>query len=200
MRDWVKKGWSVQDRKLCFRVPPRVLSSWLFSEVSRRRVPWLSSCPEPRTPPPTACWDKRSPAREVGRLLQTAKLQVLFLVFNFLSGKRAQIYICLLLCVFILVLGDFDSSTKHVVTAEEKRTAFIGCQVPASNPKAEVRYKVRGKWLRHSTGESFWEKPMAQTGQRFVKGPTVKLRVLGTADTNTHKTCVIRSQKSRAGD
>ncbi|XP_036894192.1 cell adhesion molecule-related/down-regulated by oncogenes isoform X2 [Sturnira hondurensis] len=53
--------------------------------------------------------------------------------------------------VSIAVLGDFDSSTKHVVTAEEKRTAFIGCQVPASNPKAEVRYRVRGKWLRHST-------------------------------------------------
>ncbi|XP_036990054.2 cell adhesion molecule-related/down-regulated by oncogenes isoform X1 [Artibeus jamaicensis] len=53
--------------------------------------------------------------------------------------------------VSLAVLGDFDSSTKHVVTAEEKRTAFIGCQVPASNPKAEVRYKVRGKWLRHST-------------------------------------------------
>lgn len=49
------------------------------------------------------------------------------------------------------VLGDFDSSTKHVITAEEKSTGFIGCKVPHSNPKAEVRYKIRGKWLRHST-------------------------------------------------
>ncbi|XP_036132921.1 cell adhesion molecule-related/down-regulated by oncogenes [Molossus molossus] len=53
--------------------------------------------------------------------------------------------------VSIAVLGDFDSSTKHVITAEEKSTGFIGCKVPDSNPKAEVRYKVRGKWLRHST-------------------------------------------------
>ncbi|XP_019514406.1 PREDICTED: cell adhesion molecule-related/down-regulated by oncogenes-like [Hipposideros armiger] len=49
------------------------------------------------------------------------------------------------------VLGDFGSSTKHVITAEEKSTGFIGCKVPDSNPKAEVRYKIRGKWLRHST-------------------------------------------------
>ncbi|XP_069326808.1 cell adhesion molecule-related/down-regulated by oncogenes [Eulemur rufifrons] len=49
------------------------------------------------------------------------------------------------------VLGDFGSSTKHVITAEEKNTGFIGCRVPESNPKAEVRYKIRGKWLKHST-------------------------------------------------
>uniref|UniRef100_A0A8C9P8T3 Cell adhesion molecule-related/down-regulated by oncogenes n=1 Tax=Spermophilus dauricus TaxID=99837 RepID=A0A8C9P8T3_SPEDA len=50
------------------------------------------------------------------------------------------------------VLGDFDSSTKHAITAEEKSTGFVGCRVPESNPKAEVRYKIRGKWLKHSTG------------------------------------------------
>ncbi|XP_012519517.1 PREDICTED: cell adhesion molecule-related/down-regulated by oncogenes [Propithecus coquereli] len=49
------------------------------------------------------------------------------------------------------ILGDFGSSTKHVITAEEKNTGFIGCRVPESNPKAEVRYKIRGKWLKHST-------------------------------------------------
>ncbi|PNJ75261.1 CDON isoform 4, partial [Pongo abelii] len=49
------------------------------------------------------------------------------------------------------VLGDFGSSTKHVITAEEKSAGFIGCRVPESNPKAEVRYKIRGKWLKHST-------------------------------------------------
>nr|XP_004665521.1 cell adhesion molecule-related/down-regulated by oncogenes isoform X1 [Jaculus jaculus] len=49
-------------------------------------------------------------------------------------------------------LGDFDLSTKHVVTAEEKGSGFIGCRVPDSNPKAEVRYKIRGKWMAHSTG------------------------------------------------
>ncbi|XP_037697830.1 cell adhesion molecule-related/down-regulated by oncogenes [Choloepus didactylus] len=49
------------------------------------------------------------------------------------------------------VLGDFGSSTKHIITAEEKSTGFIGCKVPDSNPRAEVRYKIRGKWLKHST-------------------------------------------------
>lgn len=53
--------------------------------------------------------------------------------------------------VSIAVLGDFDSSTKHVITAEEKSAGLISCKVPDSNPKAEVRYKIRGKWLRHST-------------------------------------------------
>ncbi|XP_054448747.1 cell adhesion molecule-related/down-regulated by oncogenes [Pteronotus mesoamericanus] len=57
--------------------------------------------------------------------------------------------------VSVAVLSDFDSSTKHVITAEEKSTGFIGCKVPASNPKAEVRYKIRGKWLRHSTENYF---------------------------------------------
>ncbi|KAM5246745.1 cell adhesion molecule-related/down-regulated by oncogenes [Ctenodactylus gundi] len=50
------------------------------------------------------------------------------------------------------VLGDFDSSTKHVITAEEKSAGFIGCKVPDSNPKAEVRYKIRGRWLKQSAG------------------------------------------------
>ncbi|XP_051012113.1 cell adhesion molecule-related/down-regulated by oncogenes isoform X1 [Acomys russatus] len=49
-------------------------------------------------------------------------------------------------------LGDFDSPTMHVITAEERNTGFIGCRVPESNPKAEVRYKIRGKWLKYSTG------------------------------------------------
>ncbi|XP_053451406.1 cell adhesion molecule-related/down-regulated by oncogenes isoform X2 [Nycticebus coucang] len=49
------------------------------------------------------------------------------------------------------ILGDFGSSTNHVITAEEKSSGFIGCRVPESNPKAEVRYKIRGKWLKHST-------------------------------------------------
>nr|XP_014971558.2 cell adhesion molecule-related/down-regulated by oncogenes isoform X1 [Macaca mulatta]XP_014971560.2 cell adhesion molecule-related/down-regulated by oncogenes isoform X1 [Macaca mulatta]XP_014971561.2 cell adhesion molecule-related/down-regulated by oncogenes isoform X1 [Macaca mulatta]XP_028689976.1 cell adhesion molecule-related/down-regulated by oncogenes isoform X1 [Macaca mulatta] len=53
--------------------------------------------------------------------------------------------------VSVAVLGDFGSSTKHVITAEENSAGFIGCRVPESNPRAEVRYKIRGKWLKHST-------------------------------------------------
>ncbi|XP_067166239.1 cell adhesion molecule-related/down-regulated by oncogenes [Apteryx mantelli] len=48
-------------------------------------------------------------------------------------------------------LDDFDPSVKPVVAAEEGGSAFIGCKVPESNPKAQVRFRVRGKWLRRST-------------------------------------------------
>ncbi|XP_030394259.1 cell adhesion molecule-related/down-regulated by oncogenes isoform X1 [Gopherus evgoodei] len=48
-------------------------------------------------------------------------------------------------------LDDFDTSVKHIVTAEEGSAAFIGCKVPESNPKAQVRFRVRGKWLEQST-------------------------------------------------
>ncbi|XP_074707193.1 cell adhesion molecule-related/down-regulated by oncogenes [Strix uralensis] len=48
-------------------------------------------------------------------------------------------------------LANFDTSVKPAVAAEEGGTAFIGCQVPESNPKAQVRFQVRGKWLEQST-------------------------------------------------
>ncbi|XP_030899288.2 cell adhesion molecule-related/down-regulated by oncogenes [Melopsittacus undulatus] len=47
-------------------------------------------------------------------------------------------------------LGDFDGSVKPVVVAEEGGTAFIGCKLPESHPKAQVRFQVRGKWLEQS--------------------------------------------------
>uniref|UniRef100_A0A8C5TIN8 Cell adhesion associated, oncogene regulated n=1 Tax=Malurus cyaneus samueli TaxID=2593467 RepID=A0A8C5TIN8_9PASS len=37
------------------------------------------------------------------------------------------------------------------VVAEEGGTALIGCKVPESHPKAQVRFQVRGKWLEQST-------------------------------------------------
>ncbi|NWY50398.1 CDON protein, partial [Chionis minor] len=48
-------------------------------------------------------------------------------------------------------LADFDTSAKGAVAAEEGGTAFIACKVPESNPKAKVRFQVRGKWLEQST-------------------------------------------------
>ncbi|NXN59121.1 CDON protein, partial [Rynchops niger] len=48
-------------------------------------------------------------------------------------------------------LADFDTSVKPAVAAEEGGTAFIGCKVPESNPKAQVHFQVRGKWLEQST-------------------------------------------------
>ncbi|KAM9113946.1 cell adhesion molecule-related/down-regulated by oncogenes isoform 1-T3 [Pangshura tecta] len=52
--------------------------------------------------------------------------------------------------VSIGYLDDFDTSVKHIVTAEEGSAAFIGCKVPESHPKAQVRFRVRGKWLEQS--------------------------------------------------
>ncbi|NXE29099.1 CDON protein, partial [Ardeotis kori] len=48
-------------------------------------------------------------------------------------------------------LASFDTPVKATVAAEEGGTAFIGCRVPESNPKAQVRFQVRGKWLEQST-------------------------------------------------
>ncbi|KFV53272.1 Cell adhesion molecule-related/down-regulated by oncogenes, partial [Tyto alba] len=48
-------------------------------------------------------------------------------------------------------LANFDTSVKPAIAAEEGGTAFIGCKVPESNPKAQVRFQVRGKWLEQST-------------------------------------------------
>ncbi|XP_074833308.1 cell adhesion molecule-related/down-regulated by oncogenes [Carettochelys insculpta] len=53
--------------------------------------------------------------------------------------------------VSIGYLDDFDTSVKHTVTAEEGSAAFISCKVPESNPKAQIRFRVRGKWLEQST-------------------------------------------------
>ncbi|XP_025072094.1 cell adhesion molecule-related/down-regulated by oncogenes isoform X2 [Alligator sinensis] len=53
--------------------------------------------------------------------------------------------------VSIARLDDFDTSVKSIVTVEEGSSAFIGCKVPESNPKAQVRFRVRGKWLEQST-------------------------------------------------
>ncbi|NXS61929.1 CDON protein, partial [Brachypteracias leptosomus] len=49
-------------------------------------------------------------------------------------------------------LGDFDVPVKPItVAAEEGGVAFLGCKVPESDPKAQVRFQVQGKWLEQST-------------------------------------------------
>ncbi|NXF10979.1 CDON protein, partial [Smithornis capensis] len=48
-------------------------------------------------------------------------------------------------------LGDFDASVSAAVAAEEGSSALIGCKLPESHPKAQVRFQVRGKWLEQST-------------------------------------------------
>ncbi|XP_061869937.1 cell adhesion molecule-related/down-regulated by oncogenes isoform X2 [Colius striatus] len=48
-------------------------------------------------------------------------------------------------------LAHFDTSVQPAIAAEEGGSAFIGCKVPESNPKAQVRFQVRGKWLEQST-------------------------------------------------
>nr|XP_033774053.1 cell adhesion molecule-related/down-regulated by oncogenes isoform X3 [Geotrypetes seraphini] len=48
-------------------------------------------------------------------------------------------------------LDDFKASERHIITAEEGSSGFIRCKVPDSNPKPQVRFRVRGKWLENST-------------------------------------------------
>ncbi|NWU09242.1 CDON protein, partial [Cephalopterus ornatus] len=48
-------------------------------------------------------------------------------------------------------LADFDASVTAAVAVEEGGSALIGCKVPESHPKAQVRFQVRGKWLEQST-------------------------------------------------
>lgn len=52
-------------------------------------------------------------------------------------------------------LADFDALGTAAVAAEEGGSALIGCKVPESHPKAQIRFQVRGKWLEQSTGEVF---------------------------------------------
>ncbi|NWW78429.1 CDON protein, partial [Climacteris rufus] len=48
-------------------------------------------------------------------------------------------------------LADFGALVPAAVAAEEGGTALIGCKVPESHPRAQVRFQVRGKWLEQST-------------------------------------------------
>ncbi|NXD88068.1 CDON protein, partial [Halcyon senegalensis] len=48
-------------------------------------------------------------------------------------------------------LADFDGALRPTtVAAEAGATAVLGCAVPESNPTAQVRFQVRGKWLEQS--------------------------------------------------
>lgn len=60
-----------------------------------------------------------------------------------------------------LDLDDFETSVKHKIAVEEGNTAFIGCKLPKSNPEAQVRFLIRGKWLEQSTGEMLFDKQIS---------------------------------------
>ncbi|KAK9395086.1 cell adhesion molecule-related [Crotalus adamanteus] len=53
--------------------------------------------------------------------------------------------------VSVAYLDDFESSWRNTISVEEGNTALIGCKLPKSSPKAQVRFRVRGKWLEQST-------------------------------------------------
>ncbi|NWQ82846.1 CDON protein, partial [Columbina picui] len=53
--------------------------------------------------------------------------------------------------VSVASLADFAPAAKPAVVAEEGGTALIGCDVPESHPKAQLRFQVRGKWLEKSS-------------------------------------------------
>lgn len=171
MRDWIKKDLSWQNRNsLCLVMLPNVLRTVCFLRVSWKH--WFLEKGARPSPQPYLCpicfqYKKLLLLCQWWLAATNGHVAVLFLVLNFSLGKRVQTCIYwftyLLIYLFILVLGDFDSSTKDVIRAEEKGTGFIGCKVPDSNPKAEVRYKIRGKWLKRSTGETSYQKPRAPT-------------------------------------
>ncbi|XP_043936763.1 cell adhesion molecule-related/down-regulated by oncogenes isoform X2 [Protopterus annectens] len=48
-------------------------------------------------------------------------------------------------------LSDFEDVSLETLTVAETQTGFIRCNIPVSNPKALVRYRIRGKWLENST-------------------------------------------------
>ncbi|XP_064424726.1 cell adhesion molecule-related/down-regulated by oncogenes isoform X2 [Latimeria chalumnae] len=48
-------------------------------------------------------------------------------------------------------LSDFDAQTQQTVIVDEGSTGLIKCKVPESNPRALIRYRVRGQWLEQST-------------------------------------------------
>ncbi|KAM6295719.1 cell adhesion molecule-related/down-regulated by oncogenes [Aegotheles albertisi] len=55
------------------------------------------------------------------------------------------------LTIVSLGLADFGAAASAAVVAEEGGTAFISCELPQSNPRAQVRFQVRGEWLEQST-------------------------------------------------
>ncbi|XP_062995612.1 cell adhesion molecule-related/down-regulated by oncogenes [Elgaria multicarinata webbii] len=52
--------------------------------------------------------------------------------------------------VAIAYLDDFETSWRNTITVQEGNTALIGCKLPKSKPEAQVRFRVRGKWLEQS--------------------------------------------------
>lgn len=57
--------------------------------------------------------------------------------------------------VSVAYLGDFELVSRVSVVAEEGSTAIITCGVPSSVPRAQIHYRVRGKWLDRSTDKFF---------------------------------------------
>ena len=51
-------------------------------------------------------------------------------------------------------LRDFEPDDQQEIEVDEGNTAVIECHVPESQPKAQVRYSVKQKWLIKSKGTS----------------------------------------------
>ncbi|XP_073513441.1 cell adhesion molecule-related/down-regulated by oncogenes isoform X2 [Phyllobates terribilis] len=52
--------------------------------------------------------------------------------------------------VSMAYLEDFTNSSKVTVTADEGSSVIINCSAPQSVPRAQIHYKVKGKWLERS--------------------------------------------------
>ncbi|XP_053125630.1 cell adhesion molecule-related/down-regulated by oncogenes isoform X2 [Hemicordylus capensis] len=79
-----------------------------------------------------------------------------------LSPSNAGIYQCIAnnsigaiisrpATVSVAYIDDFEAPVSKTISAEEGSAVFIGCKLPKSNPEAQVRFRIRGKWLVQST-------------------------------------------------
>ncbi|XP_056398103.1 cell adhesion molecule-related/down-regulated by oncogenes isoform X2 [Hyla sarda] len=53
--------------------------------------------------------------------------------------------------VSMAYLEEFTNSSKVTIMAEEGSSVILNCSAPHSVPPAQIHYKVKGKWLDHST-------------------------------------------------
>ncbi|XP_043929079.1 brother of CDO [Protopterus annectens] len=54
--------------------------------------------------------------------------------------------------VTLAKLQDFKTDSQQVIEVDEGNTAVIACNLPESQPKAQVRYNVKQEWLEVSKG------------------------------------------------
>lgn len=70
------------------------------------------------------------------------------IVVSRLREIQKRLYLCL-----HTELRDFEPDAQQEIEVDEGNTAVIECQLPESQPQAQVRYSVKQEWLDASRGE-----------------------------------------------